>query len=160
MQAKISKSMVDRIDPPARGQEIYWDTGLKGFGLRVTPTRKTYVAQNRVARRLGRTTIGLHGTFTPDQARKEAKRLLWKMATGINTNRAKRRQERYSVTLGEAFVEYKAVKSLAASTLRDYEEAMRNAFCDWSTSPIWASQESSEGNHGNQSNQRLRIPTP
>ena len=48
---KITKSEINRISIPTSGQVIYWDESLPGFGLRVTPSRMTYIAQGRVAGR-------------------------------------------------------------------------------------------------------------
>jgi len=67
--------------------EFLWDSELAGFGLKVTPAgRKVYLVQYRLGGRRGRTrrfTIGRHGSpWTPDQARKEAKRLLGEVAAG------------------------------------------------------------------------------
>jgi len=46
---KLTKKEIDRIPRPAAGQEIYWDTELEGFGLRVTPSRMTYIASKPLA---------------------------------------------------------------------------------------------------------------
>ena len=64
-----------------------WDSDLPGFGLKVTPTgRKVYLVQYRLGGRRGRTrriTVGKHGApWTPDSARKAAKRTLGQVAAG------------------------------------------------------------------------------
>lgn len=86
---------------PCPGRDVYnWDSGLRGFGLRVTPKGvKSYVLQYRVnggpARR---TTIGIHGSpWTPQRARKEAERLLMLVRQGVDpveqARNAKRREK-------------------------------------------------------------------
>jgi integrase len=59
---------------------------VKGFGLKVTPAgNKVYILQYRKGGRgtpTKRLTIGRHGALTPDQARKEAARLLGAIAHG------------------------------------------------------------------------------
>jgi hypothetical protein len=45
---KLTKTNIDRIARPIAGTTFYWDEDLIGFGLRVTPSRMTYVAQARV----------------------------------------------------------------------------------------------------------------
>ena len=80
MGTKITKRRVDAVKNPDTGQAFLWDSELPGFGLRVTPTRKTYIVQSRVAGKTVRTTIGTHGPLTPDQARREAVKLLGEMA--------------------------------------------------------------------------------
>ncbi|MEQ1552217.1 tyrosine-type recombinase/integrase [Sphingorhabdus sp.] len=86
---------------PCPGRDVYtWDSGLRGFGLRVTPKGvKSYVLQYRVdggpARR---TTIGIHGSpWTTQTARKEAERLLMLVRQGVDpveeARNAKRREK-------------------------------------------------------------------
>ena len=72
MRAKITKRQVDSIQPEAK--DIFlWDTDIRGFGLKVTPTgTKTYLFQYRMGGRghpTRRYTIGPHGPLTPDEAR-------------------------------------------------------------------------------------------
>ena len=71
----------------AETDQFLWDTDLAGFGLKATPAgRKVYVVQYRLGggrTRTRRITIGSHGSpWTPDGARKEAKRILGKVANG------------------------------------------------------------------------------
>lgn len=82
--AKLTKRTVDA----AQSQEvdyIIWDDGLPGFGLRVFASgKRSYVIQYRAAGRSRRYTIGLHGIWTPEAARREAKDLLGRVARGGN----------------------------------------------------------------------------
>ena len=133
---KISKRIVDATQSPDKGQSFVWDSELKGFGLRITPTRKTYIVQSRVARKTVRVTLGLHGALTPEQARAEAKIRLGEMARGINQNQAERNAKLKGVTLAEAYETYIQSRSLSMSTLTDYAKAMRLGFPDWQNKPI------------------------
>ena len=83
MQAKITKSLVDKAKSDTRDQFI-WDTDIKGFGLKVTPKgRRVYVVQKRLRGRLRRFTIGPHGApWTPDKARIRAAKILGAIASG------------------------------------------------------------------------------
>ncbi|MEE8124816.1 MAG: Arm DNA-binding domain-containing protein, partial [Nitrospirales bacterium] len=86
MQAKITKYQVDKLTE-GKTDQFLWDTDLKGFGLKCTPTgRKIYILQYRVGGRgsAKRYTIGAHGTWTPDTARKEAQRLLRDISQGTD----------------------------------------------------------------------------
>ena len=95
-QAKITKRFVDAVRPEG-GTAFFWDTELRGFGLKVTAAgRKIYVAQYRVAghdRQPVRMTIGTHGKMAPDEARKAAKRFLGQAEEGIDPAEAKRAAE-------------------------------------------------------------------
>jgi len=74
---KLTKRAVEAIEPAA-GVVVYWDTDLKGFGLKVTPAgKRVYIFQYRMGGRgskLRRLTIGDHGRFTAEQARHAARK--------------------------------------------------------------------------------------
>ena len=62
---------------------LYWDRTLPGFGVRVYASgRKTYVIQCRGPNGSRRVTIGLHGTVTADQARKQAAAIIDRIKRG------------------------------------------------------------------------------
>lgn len=69
--------------PPSGKQAFYLDQTLQGFGVRVGATSRVYYVESRVAGRTRRVTIGGADVFTPEAARKEAKKLLGKMAGGL-----------------------------------------------------------------------------
>ncbi|MEM6537372.1 MAG: Arm DNA-binding domain-containing protein [Pseudomonadota bacterium] len=92
MPSSISKRVVDACQP-ADKDVFLWDSRVKGFGLKVTPTgRKVYLLQYRTMNgRLRRFTIGRHGApWTPDRARVEAVRLLGEIADGADPSMEKR----------------------------------------------------------------------
>lgn len=96
--AKLTKTLVDAL---ASGGDRFtvWDTDLKGFGVRISPTSKTYVVRFRVgggrSGTLRQLTIGRHGTLAPDEARKIARSKLADAAAGGDpqTARVEKRQE-------------------------------------------------------------------
>lgn len=60
-----------------------WDNELPGLGLRVYASgKRSYVIHYRFAGRSRRFTIGLHGFWTPELARQEARVLFGKIASG------------------------------------------------------------------------------
>jgi integrase len=75
---KITKETVDGLKAGAK-DAFLWDSKLAGFGVKCTPRgRKTFIYQYRLGGRGAKTrryTIGSYGTWTPDLALKEAKRL-------------------------------------------------------------------------------------
>jgi integrase len=80
MKAKITKTAVDRMAPG----DVLHDAELAGFQARRRADGVTYSVLRAVDGRKVRVTIGRHGTFTPDKARKEARRLLMAMAAGTD----------------------------------------------------------------------------
>lgn len=81
---KITKKAVDAAIPNGRDYVI-WDSELPGFGLRVFASgKRSYVLQYRSLGRSRRYTIGLHGVWTPESARLEAKAQLGRIARGDN----------------------------------------------------------------------------
>lgn len=80
--AKITKRVVDAAESREKDYVI-WDDELPGFGLRVFASgKRSYVIQYRLGGRSRRFTIGLHGPWTPERARQEAKALMGRVAQG------------------------------------------------------------------------------
>jgi len=66
-----------------KSRYVLWDDELKGFGLRVYPSgRKAFILSYRTTGRKRLFTIGEFGVWTPDQAWKEARRLLVEIEKG------------------------------------------------------------------------------
>lgn len=79
---KITKRVVDAAEVREKDY-VVWDDELPGFGLRVFVSgKRSYVIQYRAAGRSRRYTIGLHGVWTPETARQEAKILFGRIAKG------------------------------------------------------------------------------
>src|SRR5512144_8283 len=85
-RGKISKTAVDALKP----ENVLWDTVVRGFGVRCRQGgTRTYIVQYRAGSGRGATlrkyTIGKHGSpYTPDTARKEARRVLGLVASGAD----------------------------------------------------------------------------
>ena len=81
---KLTKRIVDQSQPAAEDYFV-WDEELSGFGLRVFASgRRSYLVQYRAEGRTRRFTIGPHGIWTSEAARKEARALLGLIARGGN----------------------------------------------------------------------------
>ncbi|MGK7755145.1 tyrosine-type recombinase/integrase [Roseovarius sp. C03] len=103
--AKITKRTVDGAKTQAKDY-IIWDDELPGFGLRVFPSgKRSYVIQYRARGRSRRYAIGLHGVWTPETARREAKVRLGDVAQGDDPA-AEREEERRAVTVRELCEHY------------------------------------------------------
>src|SRR5215468_5701724 len=80
MLAKITKSVVDRLQPGS----MVWDTSLVGFGARRQLRHVHYLLRYRLNGKQRFHSIGRNGTFTPDAARTEAQRLLGLVAQRLD----------------------------------------------------------------------------
>lgn len=102
---RLSKRVVDAAK--ARTSDYFiWDDGLPGFGLRVfTSGKRSYLVQYRANGRTRRYTIGLHGVWTPESARTEARILLGGIAKGENPAE-QRRFDAKAITVKELCERY------------------------------------------------------
>ncbi len=133
MNTKITKRAVDTVQPAADRDVWLWDAELKGFGLRVrSKGRKVYVLEYRpgVGGRAApkrRVTIGQHGSpWTPETARREAKRLLGMVAAGGDPA-AEKSDHKAAPTVADMvdrfLTEHVAVKR-KASTAKEYRRLL------------------------------------
>jgi integrase len=122
MLGKITKSTVDRLPLNA----MLWDTALVGFGVRKQRRSPFYLVRYRLNGRQRFHTIGRHGTWTPDQARREATRLLGVVATGADPADAKAEANaRLAETFGAELERYLERKRSGLKP-RAFEETSRH----------------------------------
>jgi integrase len=141
-KAKITKSIIDKLELPKTGQVFVWDDEVKGFGIRLTPGGKSYFVQSRVNGNSRRVTIGKHGAFTPKQARDEAKEKLRAMAKGVDPVIQKKLEKAHTITLEKAAEKYKRNKRtkkghlLKENTKKDIDKHLKTTFLKWRDLPI------------------------
>jgi len=131
---KLTKTIVDRLTPPASGQCFVRDTELKGFALRITAAgSKSFIVEKRIKARVRRITLGRYGEITVEQARKLAQNLLGKIAFGTDPIAEKKRDVTLGTTLTQAFHEFRKTreKKLRPNTLDEYQRYMDTDFKDW-----------------------------
>lgn len=132
---KLSKSTIDKLIPPAdKDQMFYRDEVLKGFALRITRKgAKSFIVEKRIDGdpTPKRITLGSYGVLTAEQARKEAQKILGKIATGINPIEEKKEAQMHSIALKEVYKDYLQSRELEQGTIDDYARIMREAFSDW-----------------------------
>ncbi|ABF54107.1 hypothetical protein Sala_2399 [Sphingopyxis alaskensis RB2256] len=99
---KLTKRAIDALAVPDSKQLIYWDSEVKGFGLRVLPSGlKTFVVQYRNAEGIKRRmNLGRFGVLTVDTARDLAKLKLAEVIVGEDPA-DKVRQVRKGMTVAE-----------------------------------------------------------
>ena len=135
---KLTKSGVEKLpyytsspQQPKKNQELFWDTELVGFGLRVTGTSKTCIVEKRVNRRTVRARIGRHNQIPTDKARKMAQKLIYEMTDGKDVNARKKAIQGESITLQQAYDEFLEKRDLKERTIWDYQRAMDISFKSW-----------------------------
>jgi len=91
----------------------YFDDSMKGFGVRVSATCKTYFTMRRVNGKLTRVKIDTTDKITAEKARSRAKITLGVMETGVDPNEDKRQarqqveeNQKQGVTLQKALDAY------------------------------------------------------
>lgn len=106
---RLTKGRVERALHDGGGRfTIYRDTELPGFGLRVTEGgAKSFIAEYRRNGRKHRVTVGRFGPLTVDEARDEAKAVLFGAVKGEDPIE-KRRREREGETLQDVADRYLA----------------------------------------------------
>ena len=98
--AKITKRLVEAAEPAGRDYFLWCDE-LPGFGLRVFASgRRSYLVQYRTDGRTRRISLGLHGALTADDARREAKSLIGRVARGEDPAE-ERATRRSAITVAE-----------------------------------------------------------
>lgn len=139
MKAKkehLTKKLVAGLDLPEKKPVFIWDTEIRGFGIKLNPTNKTFVAQGRVKGMVKRVNIGEFGPWTVDNARKKAQQLILDMHNGIDPNKEKKIKKVQSRSLDEVVKDYIKDRSLKQLTVRDINTHLNGIFSEWKDQPI------------------------
>jgi integrase len=139
---KLTKSVVEKLPVPEAGQEIYRDSELKGFGLRITRGgTRAYIVERRIDQKVRRVKLGKSTELSAEQARKRAQEHLGKVAGGRNPIAERRAAAAQTVTLGELLERYLGDRSdkLKPRTREQYRSVVEGrmkagtptAFADW-----------------------------
>lgn len=128
---RISIKLMSDITKPESGQKIYRDSELKGFGLRVTPGSMSYIVESRVSGSSRRVTIAKCDEMTPEQARREARRILGEMSQNKMPT-----PKKSPVTLQEVLDSFLDVRKLKPNSVRSYRSLLERGVPDWLDLPI------------------------
>ena len=123
---RLTKRTIDAFKPRPKDY-IVFDVDIAGFGVRVLPSsKKSYLVQYRSGGRTRRVTFGRVGTLTPDEARREARRLLGTVAGGDNPAQAKsdHRTAPTVKSVCERFMREYVAERCKPSTQREYKRSI------------------------------------
>lgn len=136
--AKITKTFVDKVQPPASGYAVHWDDNVKGYGLRVSEQgKRVFIVMGRVAGKSIQFTLGPYGTLTEDAARKRAQKVLQDMREGIDPRAVVKADAAMKVSLQDVLESYVGRPGkLKASTAAEYRRHVEVTFAKWAALPI------------------------
>jgi integrase len=128
-------------------QQFYYDDRLKGFGLRVGETTKSFFAEAKLktTRKTVRVTIGPYPAFDPKDAREAAKVHLNQILKGIDPNEEKKavktqksEEKAQNKTLNEVLEDFLATRGhkLKERTKGEYKQVISICLADWLNRPL------------------------
>jgi integrase len=124
------------IPPPGKRLEVH-DIKTPGLMIRVTNAgTKTFTIYKRVKGKPQRIKLGCYPDMTIEQARRQAQKVLSRVAEGIDPVIERRAQRARSVTLKEALDAYLDARELKLTTIKDYRAAVRESYPDWLDKPL------------------------
>src|SRR5271165_4700340 len=83
--ARLTQTFAKRVKPPTAGNQIHYDGGISGFGLRVTPRgSKSFILNYRFNGQERRYTIGPFPEFSVETARAKAFELRQSISNGVD----------------------------------------------------------------------------
>lgn len=136
---KLTKSVIDRLPFAEKGMQVdYWDSELKGFGVRVSATAKTFFVMKRVKGKLTRVTLDKYGIITASEAREKAIRALAELGSGVDVNREKAKDRIRGITLEKAADLYLEERSLKEGTKTFYRTMIDVHLKAWKNTPLKA----------------------
>ena len=141
MKLKLTKAVIEAIEPPESGVLFVRDAELPGFALRVTANgAKSYVVERKMDGKTVRATVGRVGVVTLPDARIQGMRLLAGMAAGQNPHDERRDATPVEVvTLDALFEDYLTERTrtdppLKPRTVDDYRKLWKY-LADWHALP-------------------------
>ncbi len=129
---EITENFTSDIREPRKGQKIYRDDELTGFGLRVTASCKAYIAECKVNGTNHRVTVGRHGSISANEARIQAEKLIRQMSA----SRLPSKRSIQAPTLKELLALYLERKTLRPATVLTYQRVINGCLKDWLDKPI------------------------
>ena len=114
---RLNNKFIEKIN--YMNEKIYWDSAIKGFGIRVAATgRKSFIINWRNNQgRQGRKVIGIFGKMTTEQARQLAQQYFYQISMGEEP----RRNEQHNPTFAEFSRMYMDEYSIKNKVVKTFE---------------------------------------
>lgn len=134
---KLTKAYVDKVKPPSEGYEVHWDSLVKGYGLRLSPTgKRVFIATGRVKGRQITYTVGPYGELTEYEAREKARTVLQRMREGVDPRDERKQDEAAKVTLKTVAAAYCERPQLKQSSKDAIMRHVLTTLSPWQNKPI------------------------
>ncbi len=135
---KLTKSIIEGVEIPKKGQVFLWDSETRGFGVKVYPGGAiTFICQARVRGVTRRVSLGRYGILTVQQARRKAQDEILKMIEGLDPSVEKVKHDAYGKTLRQIAESYiRDRKDLKKSSQADIWKHVNKSFGDWADKPV------------------------
>ncbi len=138
---KLTPRAIDRLraPDPSGEQVLFWDTDLRGFGVRVSgkTNDKAYVVQRAIDGRSRRVTIGNCNVLTLPVARQRAEvEIGQSFSLGIDPKQRRRQQAAAGGTLRQVMEEYLSRQDLRPRSRDSYRAAIEAHLNGWLDRPL------------------------
>lgn len=146
-KVRLNASFVEGVKHPATGKVVYMDADTPNFGLRVTPTEKTFFIRVKVhgeSKERSLHPAAALKVMTIAQIRAEATQKVLDLKRGVDfievqkLEAERKRQERLSsLTLSEALAEYlEESPNLSERTASDYKALLARELAPYAATPL------------------------
>jgi len=133
----LTNSIIEKSTlPEGAVQHFLRDEKLRGFGVRISKSTKTFYFERKVNGKTVRTSLGKFPEITIQDARNKAMSLASVMADGVNPNNEKKKKVVKSRTLEIYLEEYIEHKNLAENTIKDMRGCIKRYLTDWLNLPL------------------------
>jgi len=133
---KLTKRVIDALPYPNKGQIIHQDSELRGFAIRITPTKKSFIINRKFNGKLTRHKFGEYPAMTVEQARKEASKIITDLGLGISPQNQVQQKEIKGITLNHAYQDMLKTKNYKPKTQSGYNDNMKNHLALWHNTPL------------------------
>ncbi|MEE8434225.1 MAG: Arm DNA-binding domain-containing protein, partial [bacterium] len=131
---QMTQARVKALNPPEVGQSLIYDQEIPNLAVRLSPGgAKTFIVYKKIDGKPRRISIGRFPGLTVEEARRQAKKIIGKIADGIDPVKERQKDEALALTLEKALEEYKKAREskLRPKTLSEYQRMVDSYLPDW-----------------------------